>query len=316
MDAANLTVGSEHERYLFYRGLGHFDAPLITTRAADGATLTVSARPEILTSRWTPNYMPKLWFADLRADGTAAFRTIAPTGLYREAEHIPTVSQTFSALFAADDFSVEHLRLLRQELHAELVTSGLFADEAQALLTTWEASYFKAPGQRLFFVVPPAWTDHVLPLTISTPATVTRAMMGRIEVVSPTQRQALNLIAKGPISKRDWFDQFTKDHIGYMDGINYITRPGGDELQQRLFVAHEHGVLAKLHVAVPPDYQAYLSLGRFRDALLWETQRRTPNADMARFLRTYVVTNAVFQEGWQKEILGNQAVTTAASRTP
>lgn len=314
VDAANLTVGSEHERYLFYRGLGHLDAPLKTTRSADGATLTVSARPEALGSRWMSNYRPRMWFADLHADGTAAFRTISATGLYVFDPHNPPVAaQTFSAVFNAEDFSAERLRLLRQELHADLVQNGLFADEAQALLTTWEASYFKAPGQRLFFLVPPAWTDHVLPLTISTPAKVTRAMMGRIELVSPMQRQALTRIANGPISTRDWFDQFVKEHIGYVHDEKYIDRPGGSELQKRLFITHEQGIFAQLKVPVPADYQAYLALGRFRDALLWETQSRAPSPELARFLRTYVLGayGYMLLQDWQKKILPDEPVTTA-----
>ena len=308
VDAANLTVGAEHERYLFYRGLGHFDAPLKTIRSVDGATLTVTTRPDVPTSRWRPNYIPRLWFADLRADGTAAFRTISPMGLYRtHPDEAPVAAQTFSATFSSEDYSAERLRLLRQELHADLVQSGLFADEAQALLTTWEASYFKAPGQRLFFLVPSAWIDHVLPLTISTPAKVIRAMMGRIELISPTQRQSLTRIANGPVSTRGWFDQFVKDHIGYqVDDTRYVERPGGSEIQMRL---HEKGIFARLKVPVPADYQAYLALGRFRDALLWETQSRTPSPELARFLRTYVVSGL---QDWQKKLLPDEPATTKA----
>ena len=266
-----------------------------------------------------PGYVPTLWFADLRADGTAAFRTISVTGLYpTHPDKSSDVSRTFSATFGSEDFSAERLRLLRQELHADLVQSGLFADEAQALLTTWEASYFKAPGQRLFFLVPPAWTDHVLPLTISTPAKVTRAMMGRIELVSPMQRQALTRIANGPVSTRDWFDQFVKEHIGYVHDEKYIDRPGGSELQKRLFITHEQGVFAQLKVPVPADYQAYLALGRFRDALLWETQNRTPSPELARFLRTYVVGayGYMLLQDWQKKILPDKPATTAATKAP
>jgi hypothetical protein len=50
------------------------------------------------------------------------------------------------------------------------VANGLFADEAQALLDTWEISYFKSAGLRVFFIVPRAWTDYYLPLKVSVPA--------------------------------------------------------------------------------------------------------------------------------------------------
>jgi hypothetical protein len=32
-----------------------------------------------------------------------------------------------------------------------LMQAGLFAEEADAMLNTWELSYFKSPGWRLFF---------------------------------------------------------------------------------------------------------------------------------------------------------------------
>jgi hypothetical protein len=43
----------------------------------------------------------------------------------------------------------------------------------------------------LFFVVPKAWTDRVIPMTISQPCELTRVMIGRIELVTPKQRELL-----------------------------------------------------------------------------------------------------------------------------
>jgi hypothetical protein len=83
-------------------------------------------------------------------------------------------------------------------MRAALIADGLFADEADALLNTWEASYFKAPGLRLFFLVPRPWTDAVLPLKLSRDADVVRSMVGRIEIVTPRQRDVLKQIATAP----------------------------------------------------------------------------------------------------------------------
>jgi hypothetical protein len=310
--APTLTVGDEREKYLFYRGLGHLDAPLITKRSDDGATLTVSPRTNLEASGWTANYLPRLWLADVRSDGTAAFRTVEPLGLHRQNDHTPIATQTFPASFVEADFSAERLRLLQQELHAGLMQYGLFADEAQALLSTWEASYFKSPGQRLFFLVPKRWTDHVLPLTTSVPATVIRAMMGRIELVSPKQRQALQRIADGPVSDRTWFNQFVHDHIRYLDGEKLVYRPGGQALDRRMFVDNERGLLAELKVTPPADYQAYLSLGRFRDALLWDAQIHAPDPERVEFLRTYQVVWAPM--GWRWEALNRKAPDKVSAR--
>jgi hypothetical protein len=72
-----------------------------------------------------------------------------------------------------------------------LVADGLYPDEAEAMLNTWEGSYFKRPGLRLFYLVPRAWTDRVLPISISETAEIERVMIGRIEIVTPQQRELL-----------------------------------------------------------------------------------------------------------------------------
>jgi hypothetical protein len=59
----------------------------------------------------------------------------------------------------------------------------VFADEAEAMLNTWKASYFETPGLRVFYVVPRDWIDYFLPLDISVPARVNRVIIGRINLV-------------------------------------------------------------------------------------------------------------------------------------
>ncbi len=56
------------------------------------------------------------------------------------------------------------------------------------MLKTWEESYFQSWGLRLFYVVPREWTDRHLPLRVSGEVEITRAMIGRIELVTPEQR--------------------------------------------------------------------------------------------------------------------------------
>ena len=63
-----------------------------------------------------------------------------------------------------------------------LMQAGLFNDEADAMLETWKESYFKNPGLRLFYMVPAEWTNYHLPLTISAPHTLTRVLVGRIDL--------------------------------------------------------------------------------------------------------------------------------------
>ena len=67
---------------------------------------------------------------------------------------------------------------------AALTGEGLYEDEADAMLATWQLSYFDSEGMRVFFVLPQRWTDAQLPLWTSIPGNITRAMLGRVELIS------------------------------------------------------------------------------------------------------------------------------------
>jgi hypothetical protein len=63
-----------------------------------------------------------------------------------------------------------------------LVGAGLYDDEAHAMLETWKRSYFIEPGLRLFYIVPSEWVSYHLPLRISVPNTLTRVIVGRVDL--------------------------------------------------------------------------------------------------------------------------------------
>jgi hypothetical protein len=45
--------------------------------------------------------------------------------------------------------------------------------------------------------------------------------------------------------------------------------------------------LADMNVQIPPDYQMYLDLGRFRNALVIAEHRRRPTENLGKFISTY-----------------------------
>jgi len=279
IEAARLSVGNEHERYLFYRGLGQLDAPLIVTHEND--QLSVNVRPSTPPHLQTVTVVPDLWLADIRPDHAIAFRRIAG----QAAPHINNISTNFPD----DAYSTATLATLKNDLHSALVADGLFADEAHAMLATWQASYFHAPGMRLFFLLPRTWTDHYLPLTLSRPAQINRVMMGRIELVTKTHQVALARITKGPISRSNWWQSAQSKHIYKLDGTTPTFHPGGEKLQYKLLIEpYNHGALHANGIEVPDDYQAYLDLGRFRDAIVMHQQRIAPQENIAQFIKTYL----------------------------
>jgi hypothetical protein len=269
--AAGLTAASgESEKYLFYRGVAHREAPLQVVRSADGQTLVIRERFDpALFERSSPVPAIKLWHVSIRPGGAAAWRPLgAPTLSLRSGAALAKTPATF----AEGEYSMQRLTELREEMRHALLADGLFADEAEALLNTWELGYFRSPGDRLFFLLPRAWTDATLPLELSLPADVVRTMVGRIELVTPRHRELLTKLEDIAPSKLDWLYGAVQDR---MDA----------EMRRKLW----EGRLAfdQLGVEPPQDYRLYLDLGRFRNALILDELNRDKESPLAAFAQAY-----------------------------
>lgn len=262
------TPSRESERYLFYRGVAHLAAPLRVSRDPKTGACNLRPQSDPAIAVKSPLDYRALWLVDVRADGAVAYRTLPP--MAPDSTSCP-VAGGIPTDFGAPDHAVENLAALTRDMQTALVREGLFSDEAHALLRTWEAAYFKSPGLRVFFLVPRAWTDAVLPLEISPAADVTRVMVGRIELVTDEQRRLLKKIASRPPTASQWFWE--------------AAQAKGDAAFQTLFRGEKS--LRDLGITVPPEYQAYLDLGRFRNALVLDEQRRHPSTNLGRFIREY-----------------------------
>jgi hypothetical protein len=194
--ASVMGATGEAERFVFYRGVARLDAPIRIVRNQRGTELALHSQ---LSAAVAPQMrIEKMWLADFRDGDVCAYRRLDPMTLAAQKDAQPNEKPaapgtTTDATFQPDEYAP--VKKLRDEMKAALVEDGLFADEAEALLSTWELSYFKSGGTRLFFLVPRAWTDHYLPLKISVPSQMVRTMVGRIEIVTPQQRELLKRIA-------------------------------------------------------------------------------------------------------------------------
>jgi len=173
-----LTPAGEGERYLFYRGVAHLDAVFQTTLTSSAVQLNAPVR--LLWLRTESTTVPATWLVDVRTDGAIAFRaerslTITSGAPGRELARIP--------LFSSHDYQAKNASDLRRAMKGALVAAGLFEDEAEAMLETWNASYFRAPGLRLLYLVPQEWIAYFLPLEISVSHQATRVLVGRIDLV-------------------------------------------------------------------------------------------------------------------------------------
>lgn len=287
--AAVQTTGGESERFLFYRGIAHINAPLRISHDTNSDELLFRSQLENLRAD-QPLKLHALWLVDIRPGGKIAFRTLPPVALNQDSKQY--VAHT-PAAFAPGDFSSGNLEKLKASLLAALVAEGLYPDEAQALLNTWEVSYFKSTGLRVFFLVPRAWTDFYLPLDVSVPADLNRVMVGRIELVTPAQRNGLHEIARASTNE---ISQAAGKLVASFYGrlFSAVTNQPSAAQMQRLNefnnemaqVNSGQKPLATM-LAIPKSYQTYLALGRFRNALILDEAKHHLTAGLASFIAAY-----------------------------
>ena len=207
-----------------------------------------------------------MWLVDITQDDKTRYRKVQPNW-----------QRTATAVEFTEENSDGDRLALRADMKATLVDEGLFEDEAEAMLNTWEASYFHTPGLRLFFTVPQSWTDKVLPLSISGyDMEATRVMIGRVELVSERQKELLGRIAAGPVSTKQWFNSAWWPDFD----------PTVDAERRKKLIAGEIQ-LSDFVKTIPNDYQAYVDLGRFRDALVIHEIGKHQNDNLKQFARNY-----------------------------
>jgi hypothetical protein len=155
----------QHEKFLFYRGLGNFDLPLTVKLAGDRLAIHNTGRETVAR-----------FIVFESRNGQVGYRI----GELRDGELIverPALSQTQDGV--------------ERELVTLLTNEGLYEKEARAMVATWRDSWFE-DGLRVFYVVPRALTDKTLPLTIEPqPAELVRVLVGRTEVITPEMEQAI-----------------------------------------------------------------------------------------------------------------------------
>lgn len=288
--------GGEAEKYLFYRGVGNLPAPLSVARTKENDALVIRENLDTDLQLHSPILVRAMWLVHVRDGSDVAFRSLGSAKLTgeigREIKRTPVAfgsqgeSQTLGSSPSAplsegearkenllDDYSKPNLAVLRAAMRKELIADGLYDDEAEAMLKTWDLAYFKSPGLRLFYFLPQSWTDAVLPLRCSLLADVSRTMVGRIELVTPRQRELLQHISTGPVSPTSWFYKATEN-----------DRQGNEKLA-RVWAGKAR--LEDLGLAIPADYHAYVDLGRFRNALILDAHTRDPRAGFGRFVAAY-----------------------------
>lgn len=153
----------ETEKFLFYRGIGDFGLPLNVK--IDGKNLT-------LKDNGTDEVKNLIIFEN--RGGRIGFRFIEKL----EKEMIIERPATN-----------KNLNEVLRELEKILVSEGLYAKEAKAMIETWKDSWFEE-GLRVFYVLTRKSTDKLLPLKVEPqPKEIVRVMVGRAEIITPEMEQ-------------------------------------------------------------------------------------------------------------------------------
>lgn len=159
-------AGEQQEKFLFYRGVSTFSVPLSAMLEREGSVrIKNHGDQEIPTTILFERRGQKVGY---RIGGPLTQESILDS---------PELTSSIDEL--------------SRDLEGILVAQGLYYDEARAMVETWRNSWFEE-GSRLLYIVPPAFVNEVLPLSISpAPAQTVRVFVGRLELVTPATERAV-----------------------------------------------------------------------------------------------------------------------------
>jgi len=196
--ADSVVSGSESERMIFYRGVGNFIA----------ATQVTSKEGGIQIHNTGNERLSAVFLLNVTQDGGS----ILPLGGLAGQGNLNVGASEVSRLQGHSSPFSSLLPFAGGLLKKALESSGLYADESQAMVDTWKRSYFKNPGLRVIYILSREETDRILPISVQPqPDSLVRTLVGRIEVVLDTEEQAL---LKAIHEQKEQFDVSTLGRFG------------------------------------------------------------------------------------------------------
>jgi hypothetical protein len=164
---------TEHEKFLFYRGVGDFDMPL-SVRAQGSGKFQV---------RW-----------DGKAPATDSILVRVQGGKVRfqpfDLERRSQGGAEAEVRLPDRDSTTEKLG---EAVVKRLTARGLMEKEARAMVKTWSAAWFGEDGTRVLYFLPDELTTDLIPLRIEPkPTTLVRVLVGRHDVLTPEQETQID----------------------------------------------------------------------------------------------------------------------------
>lgn len=182
----------EHERFLFYRGVGTFPLPLSARFRKNGDLEVANFGKQALGTM----------IVFERAGGRIGVRVVktGPKGLVsRHTQRLPRPLEGGEGSYVCSIGRGTHY--VQDKLRGLLEAEGLYPKEARAMIKTWSDHWFEE-GLRVFYLVPRARTDELLPLTLEpTPDELVRVLVGRLEMITPALRLRVKALVAGLTSE-------------------------------------------------------------------------------------------------------------------
>ncbi|MFZ0957757.1 MAG: hypothetical protein WAN60_15535 [Candidatus Sulfotelmatobacter sp.] len=193
--------GSQQEKFLFYRGVSTFPPPV---------SATVSPNGGLHITNLAPDEIPSVILFERRGDKLGYRLGGALPG--EMSLDPPELTSTFESL--------------NRDLEDILTNQGLYPDEARAMIATWRDSWFEE-GSRLFYIVPTAFVNTILPLTINpAPSQTVRVFVGRLELVTPATTQAVEkILATHDVAALQKYNRFLEPILEQIKAANPAKAP-------------------------------------------------------------------------------------------
>ena len=176
-------VGTQKEKFLFYRGIASFQPPIAAR--VNASTIEISNLGD--------EQVPGIVLFENR-DGKIGYTVVRDLDKQATIERPQLTSDLAS---------------LQQSLEVLLVAQGMYPAEARAMVATWRDTWFEK-GTRVFYIVPPRTVDAILPLSIEPkPAHVARAFVGRMEIITTEiQKEVLTAIRTNDMPVLESYGRF------------------------------------------------------------------------------------------------------------
>jgi hypothetical protein len=164
----------ETEKFLFYRGVGDFQMPLIV-RAMGGGEFKIKNTGKHAFAAYI------LVRVKDRQVSFKVFHQLSPGA--EDTVELPAKSSTTESLADA--------------MTGLLVDQGLYEKEARAMVKTWRTDWFGEEGVRVLYLVGEALTEEFLPLKINPkPDRQVRVLVGRHDLLPPEQEREIDVLVK------------------------------------------------------------------------------------------------------------------------